>query len=247
MGGGIIALIHPPNWRGYGRTNNASLTRLRTKLKKLDIHWLSMHDLDDGSRYFNAGTKFDMYVAENRDTKGFKTRVVDENKEEYERNLKKLDFIPNFDFDKVFRLIADENQEKVELLYSGSMYDPRRDWMSLVKSREYKHKCIWSISRKTGELKFRFSNVKKGHFGVPKVIFSTWHDPGIPHIDYRGEYGLTQNAAAIVDDTGNLPSIAKALNSNLFRKVMKSVQFTTHGWNCNIIGLFRRNFWEDFL
>ena len=247
MGGGIIALIHPPNWRGYGKTNNGSLTRLRTELKKLDFHWLSMHDLDDGNRFFSAGTKFDMYVARNRNTAGFKTKIVDEQKQRLERDLKQLNFIPNFDFDEVFGLVDESSKDKVELLYSGSLYDPRRNWMSLKKTPEFRYECIWSISRKTGELKFRYSSKNRGHFGVPKVIFSTWHDPGIPYVDLTGQYGLTQNAAAIVDQPSNLPNIAKALNSDRFRQVMKSVQFTTHGWNYNIMRLFRKNFWEEFV
>lgn len=247
MGGGIIALIHPPNWRGYGKTNNASLTRLRTKLKNLDIHWLSMHDLDDGSRYFKAGTKFDMYVARNCSTEGLKTIIFDEQRQKCKKDLKQLEFIPNFDFDDVFGLIANDEQQPVELLYSGSLYDPRRDWMSLTQSSKFKHECIWSISKTTGNLKLRFSSERKGHFGIPKVIFSTWHDPGIPYVDLTGRYGLTQNAAAIVDESDNLSHIATALNSERFRRVMKSVQFTTHGWNYNIMRLFRKDFWKEFV
>lgn len=247
MGGGIIALIHPPNWRGYGLTNTSSLKKLRTTLRGLNIHWLSMHDLDDGNRYFSAGTKFDMYVAENRKTKGLKTRIIDEKRQEYERDIKGMDFIPNFDFDEVYKLIARKGDEKIELMYDRSLYPPEKPYMSNNRSAEFRYPCVWSISRKTGDLKFRYSSQQKGHFGVPKVIFSTWHDPGIPYVDLRGKYGLTQMAAAIVDEPANLRPLATALNSERFREVMKSIQFTTHSWNYNIMRLFRKEFWKEFV
>ena len=206
-----------------------------------------MHDLDDGIRYFNAGTKFDMYVAQNRNTEGLKTRIIDEQKQEIERDIKHLKFVPNFDFDDIFRLIAENDEETIDLMYNRSLYPPEKPYMSDKKTDLYRYPCVWSISKKNGEMKFRYSSEKKGHFGVPKVIFSTWHDPGIPFVDTHGHYGLTQMAAAIVARPENLPRIAEALNCERFRRVMRSIQFTTHSWNYNIMRLFRKNFWEEFV
>lgn len=240
-------MIHPPNWRGYGLTNTSSLREIRKQLRTLDVLWLSMHDLSDGSRFFNAGTKFDMYIARMSSTKNLKTKIIDEKRIEYERNIKELEFIPNFEFDQVFDLIAKEGEEKIELMYNRSLYPPEKPYMSKEKSPTYRYPCVWSISKTDGEMKFRFSSVQKGHFGIPKVIFSTWHDPGIPFHDGSGEFGLTQHAAAIVDEPGRLAKIAEAMNSEKFRDTMKAIQFTTQAWNYNIFRLFRKNFWEEFV
>ena len=93
----------------------------------------------------------------------------------------------------------------------------------------------------------RWSNVDKGHFGVPKVIFQVWHAVGVPYADHKGEYGMTQNAAAIIDDPSNLDDIAKAMNSDEFRKIMETVQFTSRKWDRQIVELFRKDFWKQFV
>ena len=135
----------------------------------------------------------------------------------------------------------------VDILYSGSIYDPRRPWMSKEKTDDFRFPCVWSISKVDGSMKFRYSSEDKGHFGVPKVIFGVWHSSGIPYADHEGKYGMTQHAAAVVDDPSNLDLIAAALDSNEFREIMRSVQFTTEGWNRNVISLFRKDFWKEFV
>ena len=87
---------------------------------------------------------------------------------------------------------------------------------------------------------------KDYHFGIPKVIFSIWRDSGVPYPDIKGEYGLCQEAAAIVDDVENLKLIAKAMDSERFRTIMESVVFT-RGWNRKVVELFRRDFWKEFV
>ena len=58
--GGTLAMIHPPGWRGTGKTNKSSLESLRMRLKGMDIQWLSIHDISEGTRNFKASTRYDM-------------------------------------------------------------------------------------------------------------------------------------------------------------------------------------------
>lgn len=241
-------MIHPPRWRGVGTTNPRKVGEVGKKLKSMDIEWLSIHSITDGQKNFSAGTRYDMYIARKSNTPGFITEIRDENGEVIEKCIKDMDFIPNCNFDLIQDLIAKEGEERVDVLFSISMYQPipRNKWMSKEKTSEYRHPCIYSI-RDDGRLMLRWSNVDKGHFGVPKVIFQVWHAVGVPYADHKGKYGMTQNAAAIIDDPSNLDNIAKAMNSDEFRKIMETVQFTSRKWDRQIIELFRKDFWKEFV
>ena len=216
-------------------------------MKEVDIDWLSVHNENDGKKYFKKSTRFDMYVARNRNSASYNTTFVDENgKRNKKVNLKGMEFIPNFDIDVIYDLIAKDEKEKVEFLRDAKTYHSSKDSMSPVKSANHRHPCIWTISYANGELKCHYSTKKDGHFGIPKVIFCTWNRAGIPYADHDGTYAVTEHAAAIIDDPKNLDGIARAMNSPEFRRVMKSVNFTSEEWNWKVIQLFRKDFWKEF-
>jgi len=51
----------------------------------------------------------------------------------------------------------------------------------------------------------------------------------------------------VVDDIGNLENIKKALQSDKFKAIMNACKFTTQAYNYKIIGLFRKDFWKEFI
>lgn len=106
--GGTLAMIHPPGWRGTGKTNKSSLESLRKKLKGMDIKWLSIHDISEGTKNFKASTRYDMYVAINRHTDNHVTEIRDEKRKTFKACIKGMDFIPNFDIKLVQGLISCE-------------------------------------------------------------------------------------------------------------------------------------------
>jgi len=94
-----------------------------------------------------------------------------------------------------------------------------------------------------------YSNTKEhGHFDISKVIFS--NGISCPHIDENGNYGLTQFSYGIVDEPKNLPYIQKAMLNIEFIKLMSfsdGVTGTGHRYNRQVIALFRKDFWKEFL
>ena len=73
--------------------------------------------------------------------------------------------------------------------------------MNRIKDDIFKHKCCYTITQKNG-MSFFYSNIQKGHFGIPKVIWSNGAGT-YPIIDEDGKYGLTQFSYAIIDEKCN--------------------------------------------
>jgi hypothetical protein len=114
------------------------------------------------------------------------------------------------------------------------------------KNNIYKFNCIYTITQKNG-CNFWYSNIIKGHFGIPKVIWSNGAGT-YPIIDDKGIYGLTQFAYAIVDKKQNLQKIKDAMNNKKFIDLMKYLNFKKDNkYNYKIIALFKKDFYKYFL
>jgi len=102
--------------------------------------------------------------------------------------------------------------------------------------------CVYTISMKDG-INCKYSNEDKGHFGIPKVIWS--NGSGDPIIDDTGKYGLTEFAYAIVDKKNNLKKIRDAMVNKDFLELMSYAIFKKDSkYNYKIIGLFRKDFYN---
>ena len=152
--------------------------------------------------------------------------------------------IKNIKIDIFQKLLT--KKEKVEIIYDRTMYGTDKDNMNENKNNIYKFNCIYSITQKNG-CNFWYSNIKKGHFGIPKVIWSNGAGT-YPIIDDKGIYGLTQFAYAIVDKKQNLQKIKDAMDNKKFIDLMKYLNFKkANKYNYKIIALFKKDFYNDFL
>ena len=241
---GMLGMVHPPNWRDCGKL----FGRIQGAIRGIDVSWLSVYDIEESKKVFGASTRFDAYAARNSCTAGFPTFMEDQKGNSCTIHLKELDmdFIPNSDIDFIRGLLADDEDGRVDFLYSSSKYfsyDLRDD-----PSDEFHLPCVYSMSvKEDGGMRLMYADSDRGFFGIPKVIFGTWHSPGIPFPDMEGKYGMCQDAAGIADDPENLESIAEAMKTERFAEVMKSIQFNTRGWNRKVIARFRKDFWKEFI
>ena len=240
--GGTMTMIHPDAWR--------SPVGIYEPIKKLllskTIVSLEMFDESQGMKTFGAATPYDVYTLINEpnlDNK--KTRIVGSDSVVIEKDLTNMDYIPNGSFEQFDKLIAKPNEERVEVLYSSSEYEIRNKYMSLEKGGGFKYPCVYTTT-KDGTINFWYSNVKKEHFGVPKVVWSNGMAPSVV-IDKEGQYGLTQFAYAIVDKPENLEMIQKAMESEKFLELMQNSQGKNQKYNRQVISLFRKDFWKEFV
>ena len=114
--------------------------------------------------------------------------------------------------------------------------------------------CSYTINNEgiltngNGENRPWYSSIKKGHFGIPKLIWSNGRITSIgSYVDDTGKYGLTQFSYAIVDTPENLPLIKKAFDSEEFRSLMMSCAVTQNQINYKVISLFKKDFWREFI
>lgn len=232
----------------------------------MDIEYLSMTSKQDCGKFFKGyTTPFDIYIARKSNTKNFITEICGIDGKVYSMCIKDMKFIPNIQCEDLEKILAKPEETPVNFLYERSHYGTDKPSMynvDGVKTAEFKYPCVYMISRDEtqrgengGKLTLRYSNKKKNdkktgktiHFGTPKVIFGISHESGIPFVDRTGMYGLTGFIGGISDDIENLDTIARVMDSSRFRKIMAAVRFNTEDWSRNVIRLFRKDFWTEFV
>jgi hypothetical protein len=255
---GYLLFIHPSAWRDI----SGNTRFIYDYIKKNNLIYLSMNDYKKGQNVFGVASNYDYYLVQNVMTSDNITRITDIDNMDYEVDLNKWEFIPSGKFNQFKKLLADE--EGVEILYDTRLYGVRRPDMKnveIIYNPRYYHcqnknmknvetndsfifPCVYTISQSKG-VSLWYSNIKKGHFDIPKVI---WSDgAGSPIIDEEGKYGLTEFAYGIVDEKENLQKIKDAMNNKDFINLMKYVVFKeNHKYNYKIIRLFKKDFYYGF-
>lgn len=265
--GGYMVMVHPGGWRNV----DGVFKETQNILKSKEMMFLKLHNFKKGQEMFDAAITFDYYILRNRKNNGFLTKIVFEDDKEFDVDISKLEFIPNESFDEVIKLIAVDGEDRVETLHSYSTYETRKEYMSkdrtnvtvlysrseygtdkknMAKNRtnEFQYPCVYTVKSpdKGNTPTFWYSSEKKGHFGIPKVIWGNGATGVI--VDKNGEYGLTQFAYAIIDDVENLENIKKAMQTERFiRNIMGFKHSLGDKYNRKIIATFRKDFWKEFM
>jgi len=240
----FLLFVHPPGWRKPSTKSGRYVKLFELMTKQNQMLYLEIHGLKDGKKTFDCGTRYDWYIIEK--TSQYKnTVIIDEYQNQYEINLSKLSWLPNSSILEVNKLLA-TNGDNCPLLHSESIYDTRHKCMSLTQTDEFKYPCVHSIPKKG--VRFMYSKVNdKGHFGVSKVIFGCG---GINEtiIDMEGRYGMTQYAMAIqVDNLEEATDIKKALESDKFKKIIKSCLYSLFFIDWKIFKEFKKDFYKEFI
>ena len=257
---GYLVAVHPDGWRSIGN----GFKKVKNLLKSKQMLYLELHNTNDGFERFGAYTTYDFYCVRNTENLGnFNTKIkcmddfmkkedgtIERIKGVIERaDISKLSFIPNGMYDAFQKLMPKKGEETVNILYDCN-YHIQKEYVSKEQTEEFKYPVVY-VTYKDGSMKLRYSSTNtKGHFGIPKVIFSNG-GASCPVVDAKGEYAMTQFAYAIVDDVQNLERIKQAMLNPEFWKLMSFSDGTTgvgrHRYNWKAIRLFRKNFWIDFL
>jgi hypothetical protein len=238
---GYLLFIHPGSWRsGVGECKD-----IFQLIMERNLIYLSTNDYNAGKKLFNVGTNYDIYCLQNTICNDNITMLEGDDNITIKLNINKYKFIPGGCYELYNNILASDEEDKTEILFARTMYGNDKKWMSQIENKEYKYPCCYTIT-KTNGMKKLYSNVKKGHFGIPKVLWSNGLGT-YPIIDKEGEYGITNFSYGIVDEVSNLENIKKAMETEKFINMMKYVKFSNHKYNHTVIGHFKKNFWKLFI
>ena len=242
---GYLVYVHPSGWRSPEGVFKNILGLMLSK----NIKYLCMNDFKKGQEVFKVGTNFDYYVLQNIFDPNNITTITDIDGKTYEKNINNWKFIPSGGFNLYEKILAKDDEERVNVLYNSSLFETRQDYMSKEKNEKFIYPCVYTITIRDG-MKFFYSSIQhpkteKKNMFVPKVIWSNGLGT-YPIVDLKGEYGLTQFAYAIIDDIHNLKNIENALNNPKFIELMEYVKFQNNKYNYKIISLLKKDFWKVF-
>ena len=206
----------------------------------------SMHSEEDGRKTFNASTKYDWYILQKIDCKE-PTIVKDEVGKVHRFSLPSLPFLPNFNYDDFWKIVAKEEDEKCEVIFSSSIYETRKLWMSDKKTDKFQYPCVYGMQQDGGITYWYSDNNDRGHFGTSKVILG-WGRHLYPIIDMKGTYGLTQNAFGIkVDSLEEAKNIKTVIESERFKEIIRATKWGSFQTDWRMFKYFKKDFWKEFI
>jgi len=230
-----LLYVHPRGWRQIN-------SKVGNIMKEKQIIYLNMNSVNKGLETFKCATDYDYYLIENISV--YKETNIDDYKNKKYKYMinEELKFIPNHSLHEVFSLvdIVDDNG----FINDQSLYEPRKKWMSKIQSNEYKFPCVYSINSKNIISKKWSNRNDNGHFNVTKFIFSNGNGY---YKDINGEYGLTQWAYAIKCNKEDMDNVEKSFNSNKFNNIIDAINLTSNKYNYNVMKLFKKDFWKEFI
>ena len=241
--GGYLVFVNPSGWRNI----NGNFKNIQKEFLSRNLKYLEIHNEKDGLKTFRCSTRYDWYVLKNEIVDTTNTIIKFQDGTTKTINVNGLEFIPNGEYEKIMSMIAESSEDKVSVMHDYSLYEIRKSWISKIKTDVYKYPCVYTVNSKN-ELTHYYSSVQRGHFGVPKFIWSNGQISSIgSYVDLNGDYGLTQFSYAIVDEPENLPKIKEAFDSKEFRNLMKLCAVGQFTVNHKIISKFKKDFWKVFL
>ncbi len=231
---GYLGTLHPSGWRNVNGICGDIL-------KEKQMLFLKIFNDKHGKKLFNCNIRFDLYLLQNCPNQ-IPTNIIDESGVLNTLFLKDQIFIPNKNFNYIYSLVANDNEQKLNIIYDRTMYGSDKKNMSNKESDTFKYPCVYSI-KVNDEPKFYYSNELKGHFGIPKLIFASGATGFLK--DIHGQFGLTNFARGIVESPQNIEELYLFMKSNKFNTIKESLYITMSEINFNVLKLFKHNFWKN--
>jgi len=251
---GTMSLIHPGAWRFATEKSKGAVREVQRIYKNNKITKMELNNTVKGLKTFNAATDYDIITLV-KEAPDDIVEVKTETDKKIKINIKNYNIIPTDCIELFSKLKANLHEDRVELINDYSYgSDGRFKHVSEVKSKYFKYPVIYGMPDRG--IKYMYSNTtSKGHFGIPKLIIAKAGPLTI--LDLKGEYGMTQFSAAIVDTPENLVKIQKVIETDNFRALKgvfcgigpsssKNAIIDNRGTMFKVIKEFKKDFWKEF-
>ena len=245
---GYLLQVNPASWRKPQSDKSRTQNMWKLLTQENNLKYLEIHSLKDGNNVFGEYRRYDIFLMQKTRQNG-KTLVVDEHGLKSEVDLAEWDFLPNYNIDKIRKLLG-ENCSRI--LFSRSAYGQDRPYVSEVEIDRYKYPLVHYI-KEDGPI-FMYSSINdKGFFGVSKIIFG---EKGLHDviIDMGGEYGMTSHSFALrIDTYGEALEIKKFLLSDYFKEIIASCSWGSYSISLSkppcfidwrLFTYFKEEFWK---
>jgi hypothetical protein len=240
--GGYLLAVHPSSWRNA----DGKFKYIQNLLRDREILYLEMHNQKDGIQTFAAEIRYDFYCLRNAKNNDFITEIKCQDGTIERVRLYDLGFIPNGMFD-VYNNLLNKNGQAVQVL-RDSKYHSQNACVSKTMHDDFIFPLVNYVKKDDTMRLFYTNDRTKGHFGIPKLIFSTGKMKSVgSFLDLKGEYGLTEFAFAIVDEPQELVLIKKCADSERFRAFMNCCAVNDSYFNKRVLSTFRKDFYLDFI
>jgi len=237
---GLMCMVHPSGWRNVMGAFKETQKLILSK----DVSYLEMHNFKDGIDNFGAQINYDFYCLQNSFNR-VTTTIKDVNNNVEYIKLQNVLFIPNTSISKVYSLLHTNNENKIQIIYSRSLYGNDKQHMCKIKTNEHKYPCVYTI-KKHNVLNLWYSNIKAKHFNTPKIIITNG-SAVTPYLDKNGDYGIMNFGFGISDTVDRLVKIKKALTNKKFIKNIMGFNGLGNKYDKNIISLLHKDFWKEFI
>lgn len=237
---GYLGFINPANWRGLGLLHN-----LWDIISVLQLLYLHIYSKTDGKKYFNVGSRFDLYVLQNKsNTKP--SEIIDELGEKHLIKIDVWPFLPNYNY-KIFEKILTSEDKGIDVIYSRSNYGTDKNNLKDKKTAEFKYPVVHSITKEG--VTYWYSNTdKKGHFGEPKVILN-FNEHQYSHKeqnDYEGKLGMSQISFGIpIKSKREGDEILRAVDTLQFKKIIASTKWGAFQTDYRMFKYFKPDFYKN--
>ena len=232
---GHMALIHPTSWRKPEDRNN--FWKLLTQDNQMKRLVMSSGKKDQD--WFGIGVRVDAYIVE-KTPKYTTTRVVDHENLEYDLDLSKFDWLPNFALNEISSLLG----TGCKVLYN-TYYHTQKDHLDYPTS-DYKFPVVHTINQQG--LGIRYFNSQQDndttHFGVPKVLLNQ-NELQYPYNDYKGQYGMSQLTFGIaISSKKEGDEIVAYLNSDAGKRLIAATKWNTFYTDYGMFKSFRKDWYK---
>lgn len=224
---GFFLSVHPSGWRKPEITTSKSKSQGLFKLMVKDNTMLNLviRGKNDGKKMFKCETKYDYYLIKQGDHI-INTKIDDMNYIIHNLNLKEYNWLPNCNYEEVFKYFDKDENDNYELLRSSSYRVHKKlNYVKDTPTEIYKFPVIHSTNLSGVRYKYTNDNTK-GLYGISKIIFG---DTGLNDviIDMDGDYAMTGMATGIkINSFQDGLNLREFLLNNKFKQVLKDCKWS---------------------
>jgi len=141
-----LLFVHPPGWRKPSNERSKYKNLFKKLTEDNSILYLEIHNSKDGIKTFKCGTRYDWYLLQKSKNKS-NTIIKDEIGKIVTINLRKYEWLGNYYFNIIDKLLHKNKFKKCCVIFSSNIYETRRKWVKKEKSNEYKFILIDAINK----------------------------------------------------------------------------------------------------